>query len=146
MPLTNLLTLTIVFVAAAVIYAFRNRLMAPLRRFEAQNAERRAEEARALYDRYAHYRQTLKVAEEQVEEVAKIQVSDERTGQPVDRYLFLGVQYATRTEAEAARYAEIVGLARDFYIDLDTNWLPRGTKRHEALSAILPPPSKKAER
>ena len=140
MPLTNLLTLTIVFVAAALLYGFRNRVMAPLRRFEARNAQRRAEEARALFDRYAHYRQTLKVAEEQVEEVMKIQVADERTGQLVDRYLFLGTQYATRTEAEAARYAEIVGMARDFYIDLDTNWLPRGTKRYEPLSAALPPP------
>jgi hypothetical protein len=139
MPLTNLLTLVVTFVIGALLYCFRNRVLAPFRRFEARNAERRAEEARALFDRYAHYRQTVKLAEEQVEDVTRIQVRDERTGKPVERFLFLGVQYASRTEAEAARYAEIIGKARDFYIDLDRTWLPRRAGR-EPLASVFPDP------
>src|SRR5437868_6081053 len=124
MPIANLLTVVLLFFVAALFYRFRQRLIAPLQRFEARNAQRRADEARALFDRSAHYRQTLHLAEEQFEEVTKITVPDERTGKPVERFLFLGVQYATRTEAEAARYAEVVGKAREFYIELDRNWLP----------------------
>ena len=136
---TNLITLVLLFLAGALFYKFRDRVFTPLRRFEARNAQRRAEEARALFDRYAHYRQTLQIAEEQIEEVTKIKIADPRTGQPVDRFLFLGVQYGTRTEAEAARYAEVVGKARDFYIDLDRNWLP-GRQRYEPLAPSLPAP------
>src|SRR6266550_2765733 len=123
--LTNLFTLALTFLIAALLYRFRDRVLAPFRRFEARNAARRAEEARALFDRYAHYHQTMKVAEEQIEEVTKIKVADERTGQPVERFVFLGIRYTTRAEAEAARHAEIIAKARDFYIDLDRIWLPR---------------------
>jgi hypothetical protein len=142
MPLTNLLTLALTFLVGVLLYRFRDRVLAPFRRFEARNAARRAEEARALFDRTAHYHQTLKVAEEQVEEVTKIRVADERTGEPVERFLFLGVQYATLAEAEAARYVEIIAKARDFYIDLDRIWLPRRWWREPPASA-LPDSSKR---
>lgn len=141
MPLTNLLSLTVALFVAAVAYAFRNRVIDSFKRFEARNAARRAEEVRALFDRYAHYRQTIQIAEEQVEAVMKITVPDARAGQPVERYLFLGVQYATRAEAEAARYAEVIGKARDFYIDLDRAWLPRRWWR-EPMAPALPDPKK----
>jgi hypothetical protein len=141
MPIENLLILVLLFFAGALFYRFRTRVLAPFRRFEARNAQRRADEARALFDRHAHYRQTLQIAEEQVEAVEKIKVADERTGQPVERFLFLGVQYATLAEAEGARYAEVVGKARDFYIDLDRNWLPRHG-RYEPMGPALPAPPK----
>ena len=83
MPLTNLLTLVLTFLIGALLYRFRDRLLQPLRRFDARNQARRAEEARALFDRNAHYRQTMQLAEEQVEEVMKVKVPDERTGQPI---------------------------------------------------------------
>src|SRR6266403_694388 len=108
MPLTNLLTLVLTFLLGALLYRFRGRLLEPFKRFEARNQARRAEEVRALFDRNAHYRQTLQLAEEQVEEVTRMKVPDERTGQPVERFVFQGVHYATRADSEAARYAEIV--------------------------------------
>src|SRR5258705_135248 len=114
MPLWNLFSVALALLAVALIYKFRLRILMPLRRFEARNARRRAEEARALFDRYAHYRQTVQFAEEQIEEVAKITVPDERTGEPVSRYLFLGTQFATRTEAEAARFALVIEKEREF--------------------------------
>jgi hypothetical protein len=139
MPLENLLTVTLLFLAGALVYRFKDRILGPLRRFEARNAQRRADEVRALFDRNAHYRQTLQIAEEQIEPVEKIEVPDERTGQPVTRFLFQGGQYASLADAEAARYAEVVGKAREFYIDLDRNWLPRG-RRYQSLEPSLPPP------
>lgn len=141
MSLTDVITILAMFLGGALLYRYRYRVFAPFRRFEARNAARRAEEARALFDRYAHYHQTLQLTEEQVEQVTKIRVPDERTGQPVDRYLFLGVQYATRQEAEAVRHAQVIAMAREFYIDLDTNWLPR-RGRQESLAAALPNPAR----
>lgn len=140
MPLENLAGIVVIFLTGALLYRFRSSVLAPFRRFEARNAQRRADEARALFDRHAHYRHTLEIAEEQVETVEKIRVSDERTGQPVDRFLFLGVQYATLDEAEAVRRAEVIGKAREFYIDLDRNWLPRGRGGSESYAPGLPPP------
>jgi hypothetical protein len=93
--------------------------------FEARNAARRADEARALFDNYAHYRQTMELAEEQVEEVQKFRTTDTRTGEPQERYVFEGVQYATRREAEAARHEAIIGKAREFYMELDKMYLSR---------------------
>jgi hypothetical protein len=139
--MTNLLTLAAIFILAALAYRFRERLFAPLRRFEARNTARRAEEFQALFDRNAHYRQTVKLAEEQVEEVMKTSAVDPRTGQPVDRFVFQGTEYASLNEAESARFAVVVGKAREFYIDLDRNWLPRRGAR-EQLAAALPDPSK----
>lgn len=140
MPLDNLAAIALVFFAGAFLYRFRNTVLAPIRRFEARNAQRRAEEARTLFDRHAHYRHTLNLAEEQVEAVEKIVVSDERTGQKVERFLFLGVQYASMDDAAGARQAEIITKAREFYIDLDRNWLPRGRGNHQPLAPGLPPP------
>jgi hypothetical protein len=139
--MSNLLTLAFLFIFGAIFYRFRQRIFTPLRRFEARNAARRAEEFQALFDRYAHYRQTIKLAEEQVEDVAKIETRDEHTGQPINRYVFLGTQYATIGEAEAARMAVVMGKAREFYIDLDRNWLSRRGAR-EPLAAALADPSK----
>ena len=126
--MSNLLSLILIFVCAITLYAFRRRIVGALRRFEERNARRRSDEARALYDSHAHYRQTVAFAEEEIEEVAKITVPDERTGEPVARYLFLGDQYATRNEAEAARFARVIEKARDFYKDLDRIYLARGRR------------------
>jgi hypothetical protein len=127
--MSNLLSVILIFFGGVLIYGFRHRIMEPLRRFEARNARRRAEEARALFDNYAHYRQTVQFAEEEIEDVTKITVPDERTGEPVTRYLFLGEQYATHSEAEASRFAAVIEKAREFYKDLDRIYLSRRGRR-----------------
>lgn len=121
--MSDLFTAVLILFGVVLVAAFRYRILARLRRFERNNALKRAEEARARFDRFAHYRQTVKFAEEEVEDVAKVKVPDERTGEPVTRYVFLGEQFATRKEAEAARYAAIIERAREFYKDLDRIYL-----------------------
>src|SRR5262245_25818915 len=125
MPLQNLLMVAVLFAVIALVLAFRDRIVGAFQRFEARNAARRAEEARALFDRYAHYRQTVALAEEQVEEITKFRMKDERTGEPIERFLFLGSQYATRREAEAARHELVIEKAREFYLELDKIYLSR---------------------
>jgi hypothetical protein len=130
-PIRNLLILAVIFAVFALFLAFRDRIVGALKRFDARNTERRAAEARALFDGYAHYRQTVELAEEQVEEVTKFRTTDARTGEPVEGYIFLGVPYATRREAEAARHAAIVEKAREFYMELDQIYLGRrGAREH----------------
>jgi hypothetical protein len=133
--MSDLFTAVLILFGVVLVFGFRYRILAGLRRFEANNALRRAEEARALFDRYAHYRQTVKFAEEEIEEVTKIRVPDERTGEPVTRYVFLGEQYATRKEAEAARYAAIIEKAREFYKDLDRIYLSRRKRPERPMAA-----------
>ena len=141
--MTNLISLATIFFTALLIYHFRARILTPLRRFEQRNKERRAEELRALFDRNAHYRQTLALAEEQVEGIEAIKVPDARTGELVERFLFQGMQYATRSDADAARLEEIIGKARDFYIDLDRSFLSRQRRPAAALTSL--PDSNKHE-
>jgi hypothetical protein len=142
--MSNLLSLVLIIFGAAILGGSWQRIGRALRRFDAKNAQRRADEARALFDRYAHYRLTVQFAEEQIEEVTKITVPDARTGEPVTRYLFLGEEFATRKEAEAARYAAVIEKAREFYKDLDRIYLSRGRRPPEPPMAApgLPDPSK----
>jgi undecaprenyl pyrophosphate synthase len=141
--MSNLLTLALILFGMALLYAFRDRLLGALRSFDARNARRRAEEARALMDRYAHYRQTVEFAEEQVEPVTTVDVPDSRTGETVTRYLFLGEQFATRKDAEAARHAVVIEKAREFYIDLDRIYLSRRRRPEPTITApALSDPSK----
>jgi hypothetical protein len=136
--MSDLLTLALILFGAALLYGFRERLLGALRGFDARNARRRIEEARARTDRYAHYRQTVEFAEEQIEPVTTFTVSDSRTGEPVIRYVFLGEQYATRKEAEAVRHAAVIEKAREFYIDLDRIYLAR---RRRPEPTIQTPPA-----
>jgi len=73
--------------------------------------------------------------EEQIEPVTQITVNDERTGQPVTRYLFLGTWYATRKDAEETRYALVIEKAREFYTDLDRVFL--SPRRRRAAAALI---------
>jgi len=144
MPLQNLMMVALLFAVIAVVLAFRDRIVGAFQRFEARNAERRAEEARALFDRYAHYRQTVQFAEEQVEEITKYRTKDLRTGEPIERYIFLGTQYATRREAEAARHEVVIEKAREFYLELDKMYLSRrGWREAHGTSPALTDESKR---
>ena len=141
--ISNLINLALILFGAVLLYGLRGRLVSALQRFEARNARRRAEELRALMDRYAHYRQTVEFAEEQVEPVTILTLSDSRTGVPVDRYVFLGEQYATRKDAEEARHAAVIEKAREFYIDLDRIYLSRRRRPEPTITApALSDPSK----
>ena len=130
----DLVVLAVLFVLGAALYKYRARIVAVLRRFDERNARRRFEELRDRYDGTAHYKHTLRLAEEQVEEVTTVKVADERTGMPVTRYLFQGKQFVSRSEAEAARREAIAGKARDFYVDLDKTFLGRRVPTHEVHS------------
>lgn len=114
----QLIVTTILVICGILLYRFRTPILAALKRFDERNIERQRQERLDRTDRLAHYRHTLRLAEEQVEEVGELAARDERTGMPVTRYLFEGEQFASRDEAEAARQRAIVAKARAFYEEL----------------------------
>jgi hypothetical protein len=116
--MTDLLEVFGMIVAALLIYRFRAIVFGPFARFDSRVLARRREEMRDRNDHLAHYKHTLRLAEEQVDVVAEIIVPDERTAQPVKRYLFAGENFATRADAEEARRDAIRAIARGFYMDL----------------------------
>jgi len=136
--MSDSLEVTLIVLVATAAVALRRPIWRALRRFDARNTERRMREYRSAFDQYAHYRQTVDLVEEQVEDVSAVSVPDERTGEPVTRYLFLGALYATRKEAEEARHAMVIEKARDFYVDLDRVFLSRRWGRGHPKSVTDP--------
>jgi hypothetical protein len=116
----NILLIALVFFAALALYRWGGPIRDALKRFDANNAARQREEAEARFDSSAHYRQTLRLAAEEVEEVTEV------TTGSITTYLFGGEEFQLKTEAEAARMAAIVDKARAFYVDLDTIYLGGG--------------------
>ena len=112
--------------AAIVVYRFHRPILAALARFDARNIERKIGEIRDRQDRQAHYKHTLQLAEEQVDIIREKTVPDERTGEPVSRFLFADEVFATREDAEAARQDAIVSKAREFYVELPAALTRRG--------------------
>jgi hypothetical protein len=116
--LRDILTMAGFILAGLLIYHFRAPMLGVLARFDARNVARRRQEIDDRRDPVAHYKHTLRLAEEQVEDVQSLETQDERTGQPVARYLFEGETFASRDEAEAVRQRAIVAKARAFYLEL----------------------------
>jgi len=116
--LRDLLTTSLIIAALLVIFRYRHEIAAALARFDARNVKRIEQEQRDRTDPIAHFRHTLKVAEEQVEDVSEITVADERLGTPVTRYVFDGEQFSSRFEAERVRAEKIREIARGFYVEL----------------------------
>ena len=114
----QLLTVFAFIVGGLLIYRFWPRIAAALQRFDRDNRARIEGEIRDRSDQLAHFRHTLKVAEEQVDDITEIEVSDARTGQPVKRYLFEGEHFVTQRDAQRAREDKVRALARSFYIEL----------------------------
>lgn len=112
--------------AAIMLYRFHRQILAALARFDARNLARKFDEARDKRDRLAHYRHTVRLAEEQVDDISEIIVSDERTASPVVRFVFSGEMFVTRKEAEDARNGAIMAKARDFYAELPAALSRRG--------------------
>ena len=108
----------LVIVAALVLYRLRHPILSYLQRFDQANVARIAQQERDKSDPLAHYRHTLRTAEEQVEDVTAIVEADERLGTPVTRYLFEGERFAAREDAERARAEKIRAIARGYYSDL----------------------------
>jgi len=114
----NLTTTALVIVAGLLAYRLWPAVFAALKRFDARNRARIEGQMRDRYDHLAHFRHAIDVAEEQVEDVAEVEESDPRTATPATRYVFEGVRYATRDEAERVRAEKIGAIARGFYRDL----------------------------
>jgi hypothetical protein len=114
----NLFTTTAFIIAALLFYRFWPAIFAAVKRFDEQNRARIEGEQHDRRNNLAHYRHTLGIAEEQVEEIGEIEVPDERTAVPVKRYLFEGERFAERREAERAREDKVRALARRFYMEL----------------------------
>lgn len=124
----RLIVTTLLIIGAILLYRFRAPILNALRRFDARNVARIEEQARDRNDRFAHYRHTMQLAEEQVEDVGEIPALDARTGMGVTRYVFEGEQFASRDEAEAARQRSIVKKARQFYQELPAALAARRTE------------------
>jgi hypothetical protein len=117
----NVLLIGLVFVSIGALYRWGGAILAWLRRIDARNARRQEEQYWERFDPNTHYRHTLRLAEEQVEEITEISV-----GAPaMKRYLFGGKEYRIREEAEEARKAAIIDMAREYYRELDTIYLGR---------------------
>jgi len=114
----DLLSMMGLVLAGLAIYRFFPRIQAALQRFDERNIARRRQEALDRKDRLAHYKHTLMLAEEQVEDVSEFPATDERTGERVRRYLFEGESFVTREEAEEARKDAVLSKAREFYVEL----------------------------
>ena len=114
----DLLTAFAIIVVAILIYRYQHRIADALRRFDARNVRRIREQEAEKADPLAHFKHTLKTAEEQVEEVSEITVSDARLGTPVTRYVFEGEHFASRREADNARAEKIRAIARGYYMEL----------------------------
>lgn len=116
----DLLTACAFIAVMILIYRYHREIMVALARFDARNVKRIQDEQRDRTDPIAHFRHTLNVAEEQVEDVSEIVVRDERLGTPVTRFVFEGEQFATRFDAERVRADKIRAIARGFYVELPT--------------------------
>lgn len=108
----------LLIVAAIVLVRFWPRIYGRWQRFDRANIARRRQEREDRRDRLAHFRHTIDIAAEQVEDVQEFETADERTGTKVIRYLFEGETFATRDEAEQVRTAKIGDIARGFYREL----------------------------
>jgi hypothetical protein len=105
------------------------RILAALKRFDAQNVARIRQEQADRGDQLAHFRHTIGTAEEQVEEIFEISELDPRTATAVTHYVFEGERYATRWEAEKVRAQKIGDIARGFYRELPAALAHRGKDR-----------------
>lgn len=106
-----------------VCLAFYKFALPRLKRFDAANVARIAQQERDRADGNAHFRHALDVANEQVEEVQEVQVG------LATHYLFEAEAYASRDEAEEMRARRVAVVARRFYEELPAALMARGEPR-----------------
>ena len=109
------------FVAACI--AFYKLAIPRLQKFDRENVERIAQQARDKTDANAHFRHALDIADQQVEEVQEVRVGD------ITHYLFEAQAFTTRAEAEDMRARRVGVVARRFYEDLPAALMSRGEPR-----------------
>jgi hypothetical protein len=105
------------------------RFWPQLKAVEARIRARHEADIRDRSDQVAHFRHTLARAEEQVEAVMPVTVSDERTGTPVTRFVFDGETFASEADAQRARQDRVRAIARGFYMDLPAALAARKEER-----------------
>lgn len=116
----DLLTVFGFLVVAILVYRYHRAIGDALRRFDQRNVKRIRDQEAEKADPLAHFKHTLRTAEEQVESVSEITALDERLGTPVTRYVFEGQHFGTRWEADNARAEKIRAIARGYYMELPT--------------------------
>jgi hypothetical protein len=94
-----------------------------LKRFDAANVARIAQQERDKSDANAHIRHALDIADQQVEEVQEIKSGNST------HYLFEAEIFATREEAEEVRARRVGVIARRFYEELPSALMGRGEPR-----------------
>jgi hypothetical protein len=114
----NLLWVCAGILVCLVLLRFRDRIFSSLRQFDEDNVKRIARQQQDLSDPAAHFRHTLEVADEQVEQVEEIVIADSRTGLPMTHYLFEAQVFPSRDEAEQMRGQRVAVVARRFYQEL----------------------------
>ena len=125
----DLIVTFLAVIAGIFFYRYHRDILAVLKRFDARNRARIEEEIRDRNDSFAHFRHTLRLAEEQIEPVNEIILSDPRTATPVTRYVFEGEHFVTRHEAERARAEKVRAKARTFYVELPVALASRNDDR-----------------
>lgn len=125
----RLIGVSLLILAVIVLHRFWPRIVAALKRFDADNIARIRQEQIDRNDQLAHFRHTIGRSEEQVEDVFEISELDPRTATAVTRYVFEGERFATRREAEKARAQKIGDIARGFYRELPAALAHRGKDR-----------------
>jgi hypothetical protein len=127
--MSRLFTVAAALLVAILVVRLWPRILAALKRFDAQNIARIQQEQADRGDQLAHFRHTLGRSEEQVEEIFEITELDPRTATSVTRYVFEGERFATRWEAERVRAQKIGDIARGFYRELPAALAHRGKDR-----------------
>ena len=94
-----------------------------LRRFDDDNVRRIIQQERDKSDPEAHFRHTLAMADEQVEEIQEIKVGD------ITQYLFEAETFLSRDAAEQKRAERVGVVARRFYAELPAALTSRGEQR-----------------
>jgi hypothetical protein len=91
-----------------------------VQRIDAKIRARHEEEAQDRGDNLAHYRHTIKLADEQIEQVQEARYADAPSDgvTPLTAYVFEGKRYPSRERAEEARLLKVREKAREFYIEL----------------------------
>ena len=138
--LRDILTLFGFLAVAILLYRYHRAVIAALKRFDARNVKRIEDQARMRTDPLAHFRETMSIAEEQVEEIQEVQAIDTRLGTPTTHFVFEGEHFLTRDEAERVRAAKIGTIARNYYVDLPKALAER--KAPETVRGSTSPPPK----
>lgn len=94
-----------------------------MQKFDQDNVERIAQQARDKTDANAHFRHALDIADQQVEEVQEAKVGD------ITHYIFEAQAFTTRAEAEDMRARRVGVVARRFYEELPAALMARSEPR-----------------